>query len=170
MKLMLDLQVLAFAADITRVFSFKTGRDASARVYPESGTETPFHPASHHGDREDRILDFAVINKFHVSMLPYFLEKLKNTEEGDTHLLDKTMIIYGSPMADGNIHNHRRCPLIVLGGASGGLEGNLHLKAPDGTPMANVMLSLMHTLGHDDMDSFGDSTGAFPLTMPMTDE
>ena len=170
MKLMLDLQVLAFAADITRVFSFKAGRDASARVYPESGTETPFHPASHHGDREDRILDFAVINKFHVSMLPYFLEKLKNTEEGDTHLLDKTMIIYGSPMADGNIHNHRRCPLIVLGGASGGLEGNLHLKAPDGTPMANVMLSLMHTLGHDDMDSFGDSTGAFPLTMPMTDE
>ena len=170
MKLMLDLQVLAFAADITRVFSFKTGRDASARVYPESGTETPFHPASHHGDREDRILDFAVINKFHVSMLPYFLEKLKNTEEGDTHLLDKTMIIYGSPMADGNIHNHRRCPLIVLGGASGGLEGNLHLKAPDGTPMANVMLSLMHTLGHDDMDSFGDSTGALPLTMPMTDE
>lgn len=170
MKLMLDLQVLAFAADITRVFSFKTGRDASARVYPESGTETPFHPASHHGDREDRILDFAVINKFHVSMLPYFLEKLKNTEEGDTHLLDKTMIIYGSPMADGNIHNHRRCPLIVLGGASGGMEGNLHLKAPDGTPMANVMLSLMHTLGHDDMDSFGDSTGALPLTMPMTDE
>ena len=170
MKLMLDLQVLAFAADITRVFSFKTGRDASARVYPESGTDTPFHPAAHHGDREDRILDFAVINKFHVSMLPYFLEKLKNTEEGDTHLLDKTMIIYGSPMADGNIHNHRRCPLIVLGGASGGLEGNLHLKAPDGTPMANVMLSLMHTLGHDDMDSFGDSTGAFPLTMPMTDE
>ena len=170
MKLMLDLQVLAFAADITRVFSFKTGRDASARVYPESGTDTPFHPASNHGDREDRILDFAVINKFHVSMLPYFLEKLKNTEEGDTHLLDKTMIIYGSPMADGNIHNHRRCPLIVLGGASGGLEGNLHLKAPDGTPMANVMLSLMHTLGHDDMDSFGDSTGAFPLTMPMTDE
>ena len=170
MKLMLDLQVLAFAADITRVFSFKTGRDASARVYPESGTDTPFHPASHHGDREDRILDFAVINKFHVSMLPYFLEKLKNTEEGDTHLLDKTMIIYGSPMADGNIHNHRRCPLIVLGGASGGLEGNLHLKAPDGTPMANVMLSLMHTLGHDDMDSFGDSTGAFPLTMPLTDE
>ena len=170
MKLMLDLQGLAFSADITRVFSFKTGRDASARVYPESGTDTPFHPASHHGDREDRILDFAVINKFHVSMLPYFLEKLKNTEEGDTHLLDKTMIIYGSPMADGNIHNHRRCPLIVLGGASGGLEGNLHLKAPDGTPMANVMLSLMHTLGHDDMDSFGDSTGAFPLTMPMTDE
>ena len=170
MKLMLDLQVLAFAADITRVFSFKTGRDASARVYPESGTDTPFHPASHHGDREDRILDFAVINKFHVSMLPYFLEKLKNTEEGDTHLLDKTMSIYGSPLADGNIHNHRRCPLIVLGGASGGLEGNLHLKAPDGTPMANVMLSLMHTLGHDDMDSFGDSTGAFPLTMPMTDE
>ncbi|MDH3269925.1 MAG: DUF1552 domain-containing protein [Gemmatimonadota bacterium] len=168
MHLMFDLQALAFASDMTRVFSFKTGRDASSRVYPESGTETPFHPASHHGGREAAILDFAVINKYHVSMLPYFLQKLKDIDEGGTDLLEKTMIVFGSPMADGNIHNHRRAPLVVLGHANGKLEGNLHLKAPDGTPMANAMLSMLHTLGHDDIDSFGDSTGELPLTMPST--
>jgi hypothetical protein len=165
MRLMFDLQALAFASDMTRVFSFKTGRDASSRVYPESGTDTPFHPASHHGGREEAILDFAVINKYHASMLPYFLEKLRDIDEGGTHLLDKTMIIFGSPMADGNVHNHRRAPLIVLGGANGKLEGNLHVKAPDGTPMANAMLSLLHLLGLDDMGSFGDSTGELPLNL-----
>src|SRR5690606_23352161 len=166
MKLMFDLQALAFASDMTREFAFKTGRDASARVYPESGSETPFHPASHHGGNEERVLDFAKINKYHVSMLPYFLEKLKSIQEGDTHLLDKTMIVFGSPMADGNLHNHRRCPLIVLGKANGQLQGNIHLRAPDGTPMANVMLCLMHKLGMDDMENFGDSTGDMSLTMP----
>ncbi|MGB1657763.1 MAG: DUF1552 domain-containing protein [Longimicrobiales bacterium] len=167
-RLMFDLQALAFASDTTRVFSFKMGRDSSARVFPESGTDKPFHPASHHGGREEAILDFHLINKYHVSMLPYFLEKLSAIQEGDTHLLDKTMIIYGSPMADGNLHNHRRAPLIALGGANGGLGGNVHLKAPDGTPMANAMLSFMHALGHTDMDSLGDSTGALSLTMPMS--
>lgn len=167
-KLMFDLQALAFASDTTRVFSFKMGRDSSARVFPESGTDKPFHPASHHGGREEAILDFHLINKYHVSMLPYFLEKLSAIEEGDSHLLDKTMIIYGSPMADGNLHNHRRAPLIALGGANGGLEGNMHLKAPDGTPMANAMLSFMHALGHTSMDSLGDSTADMSLTMPMS--
>ena len=81
--------------------------------------------------------------------------------EGDTHLLDKTMIIYGSPMGDPNVHNHKRCPLFVVGGAQGRMEGNLHLRAAPGTPMANVMLSLMHRLGMDDVTSFGNSTGAF---------
>ena len=166
MRLMFDLQALAFASDMTRVFSFKPGRDASGRVYPESGTDRPFHPASHHGGREEAILDFAKINKYHVGMLPYFLEKLRDIDEGGANMLDKTMIVFGSPMADGNVHNHRRCPLIVLGRAGGHLEGNVHLKAPDGTPMANVMLSLMHELGMDDLDSFGDSTGEFSLRLP----
>ena len=94
-------------------------------------------------------------------MLPYLLERLKSIMEGDTALLEKTMIIYGSPMADGNMHNHRRCPLIVLGGANGKLEGNLHLKAPDGTPMANAMLGLMHRSGARGRENFGDSTGEF---------
>ncbi|MDH3424380.1 MAG: DUF1552 domain-containing protein, partial [Gemmatimonadota bacterium] len=167
-QLMFDLQALAFASDTTRVFSFKMGRDSSARVFPESGTDKPFHPASHHGGREEAILDFYKINKYHVGTLPYFFEKLASIQEGDSHLLDKTMILYGSPMGDPNLHNHRRAPLFVAGGRDVGLEGNLHLKAPDGTPMANVMLSLLHNLGHDDMASFGDSTGDFSLSMPFT--
>ena len=162
MKLMFDFQVLAFQSDMTRVFSFKTGRDASSRVYPESGTDKGFHPASHHGGRESAILDFNKINRYHVSLLPYFLEKLKSTVEGDSNLLEKTVILYGSPMADGNIHNHRRCPLLLLGHGNGMLDGNLHLKAPDGTPMANVMLSLMHKFGMDEK-AFGDSSGEFAL-------
>jgi hypothetical protein len=165
MKLMFDFQVLAFQSDMTRVISFKTGRDASSRAYPESGTNKGFHPASHHGGREAAILDFNMINRYHVSMLPYFLDKLKNTMEGDKDLLEKTVIMYGSPMADGNLHNHRRCPLLLLGHGNGQIAGNMHLKAPDGTPMANVMLSLMHKLGLDDMKSFGDSTGEFALSV-----
>ncbi|MCI0432847.1 MAG: DUF1552 domain-containing protein [Gemmatimonadetes bacterium] len=162
-KLMFDLQALAFEADMTRVFSFKMGRDSSARVYPDSGTDKPFHPASHHGGSEAGVLDFFKINRYHVGMLPYFLERLKTTMEGDASLLDKTMIVYGSPMADGNLHNHRRCPLFIAGRANGQLAGGMHLMAPDGTPMANAMLSILHMLGINDMESFGDSTGPMPL-------
>jgi uncharacterized protein DUF1552 len=164
MRLMFDIQVLAFESDMTRVFSFKTGRDASTRAYPESGTDKAFHPASHHGGRESAILDFNKINRYHVSMLPYFLEKLKNTKEGDKDLLEKTVIVYGSPMADGNIHNHRRCPLLLIGKGNGRLPGNTHLKAPDGTPMANVMLTLLHQFGCSDIRTFGDSTEEFTVT------
>ena len=163
-KLMFDLQALAFASDTTRVFSFKLGRDASSRSYPESGTKTAFHPASHHGEREDRIVDFAKINKYHVSMVPYFLEKLRNTPDGESNLLDNTLVIYGSPMGNSNVHNHKRCPLFLAGKAGGHLKGGLHLKAPDGTPMANVFLTLMHNLGLNEIDKFGDSTGEFNLT------
>jgi hypothetical protein len=167
MKLMFDFQVHALQSDMTRVISFKTGRDASSRAFPESGTNKGFHPASHHGGREAAILEYNLINRYHVSMLPYFLEKLQNSIEGDSNLLEKTVIMYGSPMADSNIHNHRRCPLILLGHGNGRLEGNLHLKAPDGTPMANVMLELMHKFGLDNVNNFGDSTGPFQLTAPL---
>jgi hypothetical protein len=170
-KLMFDLQALAFASDSTRVFSFKMGRDGSSRAYPDSGVNTGFHPASHHQDREDRILDFAKINKYHVSMLPYFLEKLKNTPDGDSNLLESSLIIYGSPMGNSNVHNHKRCPLVLAGHAGGQLKGNLHIKTPDGTPMANAMLSMLHMLGLDDMQSFGDSTAPLDLTgAPETTE
>jgi hypothetical protein len=161
-KLMYDLQALAFAADITRVFSFKTGRDGSARVYPESGVSLPFHPASHHGEREDRVAQFAAINKYQVGLLPYFLSKLKSLKEGDSTLLDQTVIIYGSPMGNSNVHNHKRCPLFLAGHGGGILKGGLHLKAADGTPMANTFLTLAHGLGLD-LPSFGDSTGEFSL-------
>ena len=165
-KLMFDLQLLAFTSDTTRVFSFKIGRDGSGRVYPASGVETGFHNASHHGTSEERIRQFSEINKYHVSLLPYFLEKLKTTMDGDTNLLEQTLVVYGSPMANGNNHNHRNCPLIVLGRGGGALEGGVHLRAADDTPMANVMLSLMHGLGMDDVTSFGDSTGPFSFA-PM---
>ena len=137
--------------------------DSSARVYPNSGTDKPFHPASHHGGNEKSVLDFAKINRYHVSLLPYFLEKLQATADGDKTLLDQSLIIYGSPMADGNIHNHRRCPLLLLGKGNGRLPGNMHLKAPDATPMANVMLTLAHQFGCNDVKTFGDSTGEFTL-------
>jgi uncharacterized protein DUF1552 len=162
-KLMFDLQALAFQADVTRVFSFKMGRDASSRVYPESGVTKGFHPSSHHGNKPANLLEFAQINRYHVSLLPYFLEKLQSIQDGDASLLDRSLIVYGSPMADGNIHNHKRCPLIVLGGANGRLPGNAHLKAPAGTPMANAMLDMMHKVGLTDVDQFGDSTGTFSL-------
>src|SRR5262249_38731909 len=118
-KLMFDLQALAFAADITRVFSFKLGRDGSARVYPESGAPLPFHPAPHPGDAEPRVLQFAQINKYHVGLVPYFLEKLKSLQEGDQNLLDKTLVVYGSPMGNSNTHNHKRCPLFMAGRGNG---------------------------------------------------
>jgi hypothetical protein len=163
-KLMFDLQVLAFASDITRVFSFKMGRDGSARVYPESGVRAAFHPASHHGEREDRVTDFMKINRYHVGLVPYFLKKLKETPDGDgQNLLDNTLIIYGSPMGNSNVHNHKRCPLFFAGKAGGALKGNLHLKAADGTPMANAFLSVLQDIGLEDLKTFGDSSGRFEL-------
>jgi hypothetical protein len=168
MKLMFDIQVLALQTDMTRIMSFKTGRDAQNRVFPECESNQPFHPASHHGNREERIMEFNKICKFRVGQLAYFLDKMKNTMDGDASLLDKSLIIWGSPMADPNIHNHRRCPLVLLGHGNGMLKGNLHLKAPDATPMANVMLTLMHNLGLDDITTFGDSTGEFSLSAPVS--
>jgi hypothetical protein len=162
-KLMFDLQVLALESDMTRVITFKMARDNLNRVYPESGMNQAMHPSSHHGGNPEAVLQYNVLNRYQVSMLPYLLQKLDNSMEGDSSLLEKSAIIYGSPMADGNLHNHRRCPLIVLGGADGKLSGGLHLMAPDRTPMANAMLDLLHILGHDDMENFGDSTGVLSL-------
>ena len=162
-KLMFDLQALAFQADVTRVFSFKMGRDASSRVYPESGVSKGFHPSSHHGNKPAAVTEFAQINRYHVSLLPYFMERLQGIQEGGQSLLDKSLIVYGSPMGDSNVHNHKRCPLVLLGGAQGRLKGNVHHRAEAGTPMANVLLSALHMSGLDDMTQFGDSTGSFSL-------
>jgi len=166
MKLMFDLQVLALETDMTRIISFKTGRDSQNRVFPESGSLQPFHPASHHGDREDRILEFNKICKYRVSQVTYLLDKLKESMDGDKNLLEKSMIVWGSPMADPNVHNHRRCPLIVLGHANGALKGNLHIKAANDTPMANAFMAMAEGLGME-MDHFGDSTGKLSLTQAL---
>jgi hypothetical protein len=166
MELMFDLQVLALQTDLTRVITFKSGFDQSNRTFPLSGTTKGFHGASHHGNVPGDIMDFNMINRHRLGQMTYFLEKLKNTMEGESSLLDRTAIIWGSAMGDPNLHNHRRCPLIFMGKANGALEGNLHLRAHPGTPMANPMLSLMQAIGHDDMESFGDSTAEFALSFP----
>ncbi|HTK29352.1 MAG TPA: DUF1552 domain-containing protein [Vicinamibacterales bacterium] len=163
-KLMFDLQALAFASDVTRVFSFKMGRDGSGRSYPESGVKTGFHPASHHQEKEDRIHDFAKINRYHVSMVPYFLEKLKNTPDGDGSLLDHSLVLYGSPMGDSNVHNHKRCPLFLAGHANGRLPGGLHIRTNDDAPMANVLLAVAHSVGLEELEKIGDSTDPIDLT------
>ena len=168
-RLMFDLQALAFASDITRVFAFKLGRDASNRVYPESGVKFAFHSASHHQEREERITDYAKINKYHVGMVPYFLEKLTTLKDSDGNsLLENTLVLYGSPMGNSNVHNHKRCPLFLAGHAGGRVRGGVHIRTADETPMANAMLAVAHALGMD-MDSFGDSTGALDLAGAAAD-
>jgi hypothetical protein len=161
-RLMFDLQVLAFQSDMTRVISLKTGRDASNRTFPESGSDRAFHPASHHGGRESGIMEFNKICQYRVSQLGYLLERMAETSDGDGNLLDQSLILWGSPMGDANLHNHRRCPLVLMGGANGKHRGGAHVRADDGTPMANAMLTALNWLGHD-APAFGDSTGELTL-------
>jgi hypothetical protein len=161
-KLMFDLQVLAFMTETTRVSAFKMSRDVSTRVFPESGVKVPFHPCSHHGENPAKIAEFAKLNRYHVSLVPYFLDKLKNTPDGDGNLLDHSMILYGSPMGDSNVHNHKRVPVFLAGHASGQLKGNLHVRCADSTPMANILLTMLHKLGVN-VETFGDSTGEIAI-------
>jgi hypothetical protein len=163
--LMCDLQALALASDITRIFSFKWSRDVSNRVFKPSGSNAAFHTASHHLDRDDRVTEFQKINTYHVSLLPHLLERLKSTPDQGGTLLDNTLVIYGSSMGNSNVHNHKRCPLILLGHGGGLLKGNMHVRAADGTPMANAMLAILQGLGVG-IDTFGDSAAAMDLNSP----
>jgi hypothetical protein len=162
-QLMFDLQLLAFTSDVTRVFTFKLGRDNSNRVYPESGFTGAFHPTSHHGGREEKIRNFARLNAFHVGLIPYFLDRLRRTADDEGPLLDNTLLMYGSSMGDSNLHNHKRVPFFLAGHAGGAITGGLHLRAPNGTPLADVMLGALHALGLDDLPAFGDSEKAFAV-------
>ncbi len=157
-RLMFDLQVLAFSSEVTRVSSFKMSRDTSNRVFPESGIKAPFHTMSHHGSTPSKILEYAKLNVYHMSLFPYFLEKMRSTPDGDGNLLDHSLILWGSPMGDSNVHAHKRLPVLLVGHANGKIKGNLHLKCKDETPYANVLLTMLHTLGVD-QPSIGDSTG-----------
>jgi uncharacterized protein DUF1552 len=161
-KLMFDLQALAFMTETTRVSAFKMSRDVSTRVFPESGIKQPFHPCSHHQENPAKIAEFAKLNRYHVSLIPYFLNKLKSTPDGDGSLLDHSVVLYGSPLGDSNVHNHKRVPIFLAGHANGQLKGNLHIRAKDGTPMANVLLTMAHKLGVD-VQSFGDSNGEMAI-------
>jgi hypothetical protein len=157
-KLMFDLQALAFQTNTTRVSAFKMSRDVCQRVYPESGVKTPFHSTSHHNEVPTRIAEFAKINRYHVSLIPYFLEKLKNTPDGDGNLLDHSLILYGSPLGDSNAHNHKRVPIFLAGHANGGVKGGQHIRCKESTPMANVLLTICRKVGMN-IDKIGDSTG-----------
>jgi len=157
-KLMFDLQVLAFQSEATRVSSFKLSRDTSNRVFPESGIKAPFHAMSHHGSIASKIAEYSKLNIYHMSLLPYFLEKLRDTPDGDGNLLDHSLILWGSPMGDSNVHTHRKLPLLLAGHANGRIKGNLHVKCANETPFANVLLTILHKLDID-QEQIGDSTG-----------
>ncbi|MGC4044805.1 MAG: DUF1552 domain-containing protein [Armatimonas sp.] len=161
-KILFDLQVLAFQTDTTRVSAFKLGRDVSSRVYPESGVKTPFHALSHHGMNPERIEEFARLNRYHVSKVAYFIDRLKNTTDGAGNLLDNSLVLYGSPMGDSHVHEHKHIPLFLAGKAGGKLTGNRHVVCANGTPTANVHLSLLRKLDVP-IARVGDSAGEVTL-------
>jgi hypothetical protein len=157
-RLMFDLQVLAFQGDVTRVITFQLARETSNRTYPEIGVPDPHHPLSHHGNDPEKIARMAKINQFHVSLFAEFLEKLKNTPDGDGSLLDHSLYLYGSGIGNPNIHDHTNLPILVAGGAAGGMKGNRHIRYEKPTPLANLHLTLLDKVGVR-LDSFADSTG-----------
>jgi hypothetical protein len=157
-KLMFDLQVLAFQANITRVVTFQLTREESNRTYPEIGVADPHHPTSHHGNDPEKLAKLAKINTFHMSLFADFLQKLKATPDGDGSLLDHTVYVYGSGMGNSSLHDHERLPMLVAGGAATGLKGNRHIRYEKGMDLANLHLTLLDRVGVH-LDSFGDSTG-----------
>ncbi len=167
-RLMFDLQVLAMQGDVTRICTFQLARETSNRTYPEIGVPDPHHPLSHHGNDPDKIARMAKINAFHVSLFAYYLERLKATPEGDGSLLDHSLLLYGSGIGNPNIHDHTNLPVIVAGGAAGGMRGGRHLRYDKPTPLANVHLALLDKVGVQ-IDRFGDSSRrADELFSPVT--
>ena len=168
-RLMFDLQVLALQGDVTRVITFQLARETSNRTYPEIGVPDPHHPLSHHGNDPEKIARMAKINAFHVSLFAEFLVKLKATPEGNGTLLDHSLYLYGSGIGNPNIHDHTNLPILVAGGAAGGMKGGRHIKYDKPTPLANLHLTLLDKVGVH-LDSFADSKGKVeelckPLTM-----
>jgi len=162
LKLMFDLQVLAYKAEITRVSTLMYARDTSTVVYADSGVRSGFHSTSHHSDVRENMDRFAQINRYHASLLGYLLEKMKATPDGDGSLLDHSMVLYGSAMSDGNKHNHDPLPVLLAGGASGQLKGGRHLRYSKHTTMSNLLLAMLDKVGVP-MDNFGDSTGKLEI-------
>jgi len=157
-KLMFDLMTVAFQAGITNISTFMMAREVSYRTFPKLGISEAFHPASHHQNNPERLQALSRINAYHVSLVAYFLEKLKATPDGDGNLLDHSLILYGSAMSNSNIHNHGPLPVLVAGGAAGKLKGGRHLKYPENTPMANLLMTILNKAGIP-QESIGDSTG-----------
>jgi hypothetical protein len=157
-KLMFDLQVIAWQADISRVSTMMIGREGSVRTYPEIGVPDPHHPLTHHRNHPDFIEKVTRINCLHVEMFAYFVQKLKSTGDGDGSLLDHSTVLYGGALSDGNGHSNDNLPLLVAGGHRGGR----HLAAPAGTPVANLFVAMMDRAGVP-VERFGDSTGKLEL-------
>ncbi len=161
-KLMFDLQVLAYQADITRVSSLQLGREASVRTYGEIGVPDPHHPISHHRNIPELMDKISKINTFHVSLFAYFLDRLQNTKDSDgSPLLDHMMVVYGSAICDGNSHTHKDLPVLLAGGGNGQIPGGRHIQYETGTPLTNLYLSLLDCLNVK-VDRLGDSTGRLP--------
>jgi hypothetical protein len=161
-KLMFDLQALAWQADITRVSTFQVAKELSNAVYAKSGVRDAFHILSHHSNIKENIDRFAKLNTYHTGLLAYFLGKLKATPDGDGTLLDHSMVLYGSGLSDGNQHNHQDLPVVLAGGASGRLKGGRHINNPTDTPMSNLLLAMLETFDVQ-VDKFGDSNGKVTL-------
>ncbi len=161
-KLMFDLQVLAFQTDLTRVFTFMMAREASTRTYPELGVSDPHHPLSHHQNNPAKLEQLAKVNLFHMQMLAYVMEKLHSTRDGDGSLLDHTMLLYGAGMSDPNLHMPQNVPTLVAAGKGYDVKGGRHLTVPSGTPLANLQLTMLEKLGLP-MEHFGDSSGSLNL-------
>jgi uncharacterized protein DUF1552 len=161
-KLMFDLQALAFQCDLTRVSTVQAGHEMSSQTYPEIGINDPHHPFTHHQGDPQKIEKAAQVNLFHMQMFAYSLEKLRSTPDGDGSLLDHSMIVYGSGLSDGNLHLPLDLPILLVGGGAGQLKGNRHLKYPQKTPLANLFLTLLDKLGIP-TENFGDGTGELEL-------
>jgi len=157
-RLMFDLQVLAMQGDITRVTTFQLARETSNRTYPEIGVPDPHHPLTHHGNDPEKIAKVAKINQFHVSLFAEFLQKLQAIPEGSGTLLDHSLYLYGSGMGNPNVHDHLNLPILVAGGAAGGMKGGRHIRCAQPTPLANLHLTLLDKVGVR-LDSFADSQG-----------
>jgi len=161
-KLMLDLQVLAWQADITRVTTFMMAQELSGAVYPASGIREAFHNLSHHSHVPANMDKLAVLNTYHVSTMRYLIDKLKATPDGDGTLLDHSMVLYGSGMGNSNQHDHEDLPIILIGGASGRMKGGRHLVFPAKTTMSNLLLAMLDKFGIR-LEKFGDSTGMLEI-------
>ena len=157
-KLMCDLQVLAYQVDLTRIVTFMLGREFSGVTYPQIGVPDAHHPITHHQQEVEKIAKVAKINHYHVTQFAYLLEKLRSTPDGDGSLLDHTIMMYGTGMGDCNAHDPRNIPLVLAGGRSAQLKGGRHLRYPKETPLANLHLTLLDKLGVH-LDRIGDSTG-----------
>ncbi|HWP84947.1 MAG TPA: DUF1552 domain-containing protein [Terriglobia bacterium] len=161
-KLMLDLQVLAFQSDLTRVITFMMGREQSNRTYREIGVPDAHHGLSHHGMDPAKIAKVIQIDHFHTTLFAYYLEKMRSTPEGDGSLLDHSMILYGSALSDGNEHLNQNLPILLAGGGAGPFARGAHRRYPKDTPLTNLYLTLLDKLGVR-LERFGDSNGQLEL-------